>query len=479
MLKHIQIYDKKILKEAFLLSLPIILSNISRVAMELVDMIMINNLGAINLFNGVSMGGILIWVPMSLAIGIRIATQTISSRRYGEKKHHQCGFALRHGLIIGAIMGSILSVLGYLLAETIVPSIVSHKEHIEPTIEYAKYLSIGILPFYLACIFQGFFTSIEKTSVHMRVMITANIINVYLNAGFIYGSEIINYFNSANFDFISHLWFWADSEILNPGNSEGLKVKGSAIATTIATSFMLVHYIYYLFKDNITKKYCVLVSTINWKNLKRHFYIASPLFASEFFLSTSYLAFYIIMENMTQTNFAAWGLILRIMHASFLPAMGIGQACATMVGKYLGEGSNTKARQSIAESLKLATGMMGFVGLVFILFPYNVINIFNIGLEEATPLAANGLRFVGIFQIFDAICIVLFFSMSAGGDIKYPVYIEILMHWLIMVPLSWLFGIYLGYGFWGAISVFAGQVVFTAIIFIFRIQSGKWEKIEV
>ena len=90
--------NKQIFKEVFFLSLPIILSNISRVIMELVDMIMINRLGSIDLFNGVAMGGILVWVPMSLAIGIRIATQTISSRRYGEKRYGQCGFALRHGL---------------------------------------------------------------------------------------------------------------------------------------------------------------------------------------------------------------------------------------------------------------------------------------------------------------------------------------------------------------------------------------------
>ncbi len=478
MLKNIYISDKKILKEVFILSLPIILSNISRVIMELIDMVMINRLGSIDLFNGVAMGGILVWVPMSLAIGIRIATQTISSRRYGEKKYDQCGFALRHGLIISALMGATLSIMGYLLADTIVNSIVSHKEHIKPTTEYTKYLSIGILPFYLACIFQGFFTSIEKTSIHMKVMITANILNIYLNAGFIYGSEIIEYFNGTNFSFMSHLWFWADSSTLNPDNSNGLKVMGSAIATTIATSFMLIHYIYYLFKDKIAKKYHILALTINWRNLKKHFFLASPLFISEFFLSTSYLAFYIIMESMNLQDLAAWGLIIRVMHASFMPAMGVGQACATLVGKYLGEGSIEKAQQSIAESLKLTIGMMGFVGLIFILFPYTVINIFN-SLDKATDIAAAGLRFVGIFQIFDAICIVLFFSMSAGGDIKYPVYVEILMHWLIMVPFSWLFGIYLGYGFWGALSVFAIQVVFTAIIFIFRIQSGKWEKIEV
>ena len=478
MLKYIYISNKKILKEVFILSLPIILSNISRVVMELVDMVMINRLGLINLFNGVAMGGILVWVPMSLAIGIRIATQTISSRRYGEKKYDQCGFALRHGLIIGAIMGSALSITGYLFADIIVASIISNELHIEPTTDYTKYLCIGILPFYLACIFQGFFTSIEKTSIHMKVMITANILNIYLNAGFIYGNGIIDYFNSTNFSFMSHLWFWADSDTLNPNNYQGLKVKGSAIATTIATSTMLIHYIYYLFKDRISKKYHILVSSVNWQKLKTHFSLASPLFASEFFLSTSYLAFYIIMENMNEHDLAAWGLIVRIMHASFMPAMGVGQACATLVGKYLGEKSIEKARQSISESLKLTIGIMGFVGLIFILFPYVVIDIFNV-LDKATNLAANGLRFIGIFQIFDAICIVLFFSMSAGGDIKYPVYVEILMHWLIMVPFSWLFGIYLGYGFWGALSVFAGQVVFTAIIFIFRIQSGKWEKIKV
>ena len=470
MYRYIFNSDKKILKEIFFLSLPIVLSNISRVIMELVDMIMINRLGAIDLFNGVAMGGILVWVPMSLAIGIRIATQTISARRYGEKKYHQCGFALRHGIIIATIMGTFFSIIGYLFSDNVIPIVVSDEKHIIPTIEYVKYLSIGILPFYLASIFQGFFTSIEKTSIHMKVMITANILNVYLNAGFIYGSEIISYFNNINLNLIGYLWFWADFD--------GLKVMGSAIATTIATSLMLIHYTYYLFEHNLNKKYSILALSINFDKLKPHFFLASPLFISEFFLSTSYLAFYLIMENITVSDLAAWALIIRIMHASFMPAMGVGQACATMVGKYLGEKSVKKARRSILESLRLTIGIMGFAGLLFIIFPNIIINIFNI-IKEATPQAVAGLRFIGIFQIFDAICIVLFFSMSAGGDIKYPVYVEILMHWLIMVPFSWLFGIYFDFGFWGALSVFSCQVVFTTIIFILRIRTGKWEKIDV
>ena len=470
MIKSILNTDKRIVRELFFLSLPIILSNVSRVIMELVDMVMINRLGQIELFNGVSMGGILVWVSMSLAIGIRIATQTISARRYGEKKYSQCGFALRHGLIIAFIMGIFFSLLGYFSMDHIVPLIVSQAEHVAPTIEYAKYLSIGILPFYLGIVFQGFYNSIEKTKIHMKVVVVANILNIYLNAGFIYGSDLINYLNDTNIEIFSFLWFWADFE--------GLEVKGSAIATVISTTIMVLHYIYYLFKNNINKQYEILISKIRCDKIKKHFSLAAPLFTSEIFLSTSYLMLYIIIENIGQTELAAWTLIIRIMHASFMPAMGIGQGCATMVGKYLGEKNIHNATQSIYSGLQIGIGLMGSIGIIFILFPYNVIAIFNT-LQSASPLAAAGLQFIGIFQIFDAICIVLFFSMSAGGDIKYPVYVEIIMHWLVMVPISWFFGIYLGYGFWGVISVFGAQVIITAIIFILRINTGKWKKIEV
>ena len=69
--------------------------------------------------------------------------------------------------------------------------------------------------------------------------------------------------------------------------------------------------------------------------------------------------------------------------------------------------------------------------------------------------------------------------MSAGGDVRFPAYTEILMHWIVMVPISWLFGIYLDFGFWGALSVFGIQTIATAIIFTLRVNTGKWKKIEV
>ena len=472
MIKGILKSDKAISKELFILSLPIILSNVSRVAMELIDMIMINRLGEINWFNGVSMGGIIVWVPMALAIGIRMATQTISSRRYGEEDYSGCGFALRHGLIIAFIMGTIFSLFGYLGSSSIVPLLLSNDGlQKDATIAYSKYLSIGILPFYLSIIFQGFFNSIEKTKIHMKVAITSNILNVYLNAGLIFGyARLSSSLDNFGIGFANNLWFWAPQEAWT--------VKGSAIATTISTIFMLLYYIYYLFEDDIIKKYSILKMAIKRNKLKSHFHLAYPVIISELFLSTSYLFFYLVLESIGQEELAAWTLIIRLAHASFMPAIGLGQGCATMVGKYLGKKDLPSATKSINEGVRQALLLMGSIGLIFIIFAEPIIGLFNI-LEGPEKYAILGLRFCGIFQIFDAICIILYFSMSAGGDVRFPAYTEILMHWIVMVPISWLFGIYLGFGFWGALSVFGIQTIATAIIFTLRVNTGKWKKIEV
>ena len=63
---------------------------------------------------------------------------------------------------------------------------------------------------------------------------------------------------------------------------------------------------------------------------------------------------------------AATQVVFAIAHASFLPAVGVGQACATLVGKYLGKENIKMASQSMIEGLRGAFFIMGSMGLVFI-----------------------------------------------------------------------------------------------------------------
>ena len=64
------------------------------------------------------------------------------------------------------------------------------------------------------------------------------------------------------------------------------------------------------------------------------------------------------------------------MHTSFMPAIGIGQACATLVGKYLGEENSNMAELSIYESIRGSLYIMGVMGLIFIIFSESIDSIF-------------------------------------------------------------------------------------------------------
>ena len=96
-------FDKKISSEIITLAIPIIFSNLSRVVMGLADMAMVSRLGAVALA-ATGMGSLLLWVVMSMGIGVRTAVQTVTSRRLGQKIYQECGHALHNGIILGIMI---------------------------------------------------------------------------------------------------------------------------------------------------------------------------------------------------------------------------------------------------------------------------------------------------------------------------------------------------------------------------------------
>ena len=91
--------QKSISSQIIILAIPIIFSNLSRVVMGLADMAMVSRLGA-NALAATGMGSLLLWIIMSMGIGLRTAVQTVSSRRLGQKRYTECGDALHNGIIL-------------------------------------------------------------------------------------------------------------------------------------------------------------------------------------------------------------------------------------------------------------------------------------------------------------------------------------------------------------------------------------------
>ena len=465
--------DRKIFKAVWLLAFPVIISNLSRVIMSLVDIAMVGHLGP-EALAATGMGGMLAWGALSIVLGIRTSVQTITSRRLGQNKKKECIKALNNGLLLASIYSVPVSILGWVYAYLIIPFFISDITTIPIAISYLSISSAGVFFNAISFVFQGFYTGIEKTKVHLSVTITSNIINAYLNAGFIYGkrevSRLLGLGVDSSFD-LSSLWFWADFD--------GLGVTGAAIGTLFSSIWMMFHYSYYLKKQKIIiESGGVLKFGFDSEMLKKQIKLSLPMGSQEMMIAIGYSFFYKIMSIIGIIELATTQLLFTIMHASFMPAMGVGQACATLVGKYMGSKEIEKSEQSIKESLRIAEYIMGTMGLVFILFPKFILLLFTSD-PNIIQLGVWGLRLIGFLQFIDAICFTLFLALTGAGNTLFPALVESSLIWGFMLPVSYYAGVVLGGGFKSPFIAFAIYLFLMAIILYLKMKKGDWKEIEV
>jgi putative MATE family efflux protein len=440
--------------------------------MSVVDVAMVGRLGAAALA-ATGMGAMLFWGALSLVIGIRTGVQTVASRRLGQKKYNQCGTALHNGLFMATVYGFPVSIAGWWLAKDFIPFFINDIKATSLTIEYSSIIFLGLLFSAYSFVFQGFYTGVEKTKIHMRVSITSNIVNVYLNAGLIYGSEGVKIFFSENvpsLTFLSHLWQWTVFPAMG--------VKGAAIATVVASLWMFVHYGVYLFSKQIKSRFAVLSLSVDGVMMNRQLRLAAPQGLQEVFIAAGWSMFYKIVGMIGLIELATTELLFTIMHASFMPALGVGQACSTLVSKYMGENKIKKSEASIKESIRLAEYIMGVMGLSFILFPKYYLFIFTDD-PEIIRMGIFGLRMIGAVQFLDAIGFVLWFALSGAGNTLFPAVVESCLTWGVIVLGSYVFGVVLGLGFKALWLLFPVYMGLFAGIMIWKIRKGDWKNIQI
>ena len=441
--------------------------------MSLVDVAMVGHLGP-EALAATGMGGMLAWGALSIVLGIRTSVQTITSRRLGQKKTKECINALINGFILASAYALPVSILGYTYGYLIIPFFIDDTLTTPIAISYFSISSIGIFFNALSFVFQGFYTGIEKTKIHLNVTIVSNVINAYLNAGLIYGKQglvnVLGLEKISFFDF-SNLWFWADFD--------GMGVSGAAIGTLISSIWMMLHYFYYLNKQDVVRQNKGFLSTgINVIMLKKQVSLSFPMGIQEMMIAIGYSIFYKIMSIIGIVELATTQLLFTIMHASFMPAMGVGQACATLVGKYMGSKEIEKSEQSIKESLRIAEYIMGTMGLFFIFFSKPILMIFTTD-PDIINLGVWGLRLIGFLQFIDAVCFTLFLALTGAGNTLFPALVESSLIWGFMLPVSYYAGVVLSIGFKAPFVAFAIYLFLMAFILSIKVAKGDWKEIEV
>ena len=464
--------DKKIFKEVFNLALPVIVSNLSRVLMSMVDVAMVGRLGA-EALAATGMGAMIFWGALSFVLGIRTGVQTLASRRLGQKIDKECGTALHNGLFMATIYALPISLAGWLWAKDLIPFFIQDMTATRLAIDYTSIVFISLLFSAYSFVFQGFFTGVEKTKVHMNVTVTSNAINVYLNAGLIYGSDGVTQFFAdtiPSLSFLSKLWQWTAFPAMG--------VKGAAIATLVASTWMAVHYSSFLFSSQIKDRFSVFNFSADRTMMMRQLKLALPQGVQEAVIAVGWSVFYKIMGMIGLIELATTELLFTIMHASFMPALGVGQACAALVGKYMGEKKIHKSEASIKESIRISVYIMGTMGMSFILIPEYYLFLFTDD-PEIIRMGVFGLRMIGAVQFLDAIGFTLWFALSGAGNTLFPAVVESCLTWGVIVLGSYVFGVVLNLGFKAPWLLFPVYMGLFAGIMVWKISKGDWKEIEV
>ena len=185
-----------------------------------------------------------------------------------------------------------------------------------------------------------------------------------------------------------------------------------------------------------------------------------------------------IIATFGSESVAGYTIAIRLIIFTLLPAWGLSNATATLVGQNLGAKEPERAIRSVNIAAVMAGIFLGFISIFYLLFAPDFIRFFDdtpAVLEAGTTalrIFAIGYAMYGFGMIFSQ-------AFNGAGDTRTPMIINVISFWITELPLGYLLGIHLGLGVAGVTwSIIAGETMLTLLAYIL-FRQGKWLKTEV
>jgi putative MATE family efflux protein len=262
--------------------------------------------------------------------------------------------------------------------------------------------------------------------------------------------------------------------ILGLGPIPALGLNGAAIATLIGRS---VGVFYQLNKLN-TKSGIIQISWFdyfpNWQQIKSIIAIAWTGTLQFIVASGSWIFMVKIISSFGETAIAGYTIAIRIMIFFIMPAWGLSNAAATLVGQNLGAQKPERAEQSVWQTAKYSATFMLGVTLLFLFaseFLISFLTTDNIVLKTAT----SALKIMSLGFVFYGIGMVMVNSFNGAGDTKTPTIINLFCYWCFQIPFAWLMSHQLGFSQNGVFIAIVISESLTTLVGVYLFKKGKWK----
>jgi putative MATE family efflux protein len=436
-------------KAILLLAVPMILELVMESTFAVVDIYFVGQLGA-SAVATVGLTETYLYLLYSLAMGLATAVTAIIARRIGEKNKKDAGTAGVQSIFLALICSIPFSLAGIFYSKELLILMGADAWALEEGFRYTQWMLGGNIVIVLLFVINAIFRGAGDAAIAMRVLWIANGFNIILDPLLIFG--------------------W--------GPIPAMGIEGAAIATTLGRGIGVIIQMWTLFKGG--KHIRVLASQIYWDAKLILNIIRTSLggVGQMIVAMASWIFVMRILADVGSEAVAGSTIALRIVMFTLMPAWGLSNAAATLVGQNLGADNPDRAESSVWK--------IGFYNMVFLIA---VSIVYFIQSEELMQIFSDDARVISIGAEWLRILSYSYFvygwwmvavqAFNGAGDTKTPTLINIVFFWLIEIPLSYVLAITLNWQhtgvFWG---VFAAETL-VGIYTLWLFSRGGWKKVKV
>lgn len=433
-----------------LLAIPMILELSLESVFAVVDMFFVGKLGP-GAIATVGLTEAVVTLVYSAGIGLSMAATAMVARRIGEKNQEAANHAAVQSLIISLVITVFISVLGFIYAPHILQFMGAAPDVVRDGTPFARIMLGGSVVIILLFLINGIFRGAGDAAMAMRSLWIASGLNIILCPILIYG-----------------LGAW-----------EGYGLKGAAIATTIGRGAGVIYQCYHLFKGKGEIRVRLNQFVPDWKVIRGLLDIAWPATFQFIIASGSWIILTRLVAETGGTEASAgYQVAIRNVVFFILPAWGLSNAAATLVGQNLGAGQPERAEKSVLLTARYNVYFMALVTLLFTVFPGPIIWIFTQE-TEVVRTGIDALRIIGTGYIFYGIGMVMMQAFNGAGDTRTPTWINFFGFWCFQIPLAYMLSKVFQFGPEGVFIAIPVAETAIALVCYYFFRKGKWKTVEV
>jgi putative MATE family efflux protein len=356
------------------------------------------------------------------------------ARRIGEKDPERAALAAVQAIILGVVMAVVIGVIGVAFGPQLLVMMGADADVLQIGSTFPRVMVGGSGTVLLLFLINAVFRGAGDAAIAMRVLWFANIINIALGPCLIFGL----------------------------GPFPELGVTGAAVGTTIGRGCGVMYQLYHLTRSGGRLTVARRHMRVDGATMRAILRISGTATFQNFVATASWLGIVRIISTFGSAALAGNTIGIRIILFALLPSWGISNAAATLVGQNLGAGKPERAEAAAWKAGLYNTVFLGTVGLSFLLFAPWLIAIFTSD-PEVAGYGVRSLRIIAFGLAFSGYGMVFTQAFNGAGDTRTPTWINLVVLWMLEIPLAWLLAHGAGFGPTGA---------FIAVSFAFLALTG-------